>query len=125
MPRATESPASKILNYFHTASMDAAEQLLDLCISAVKARRTKSAQAKARAKAPQPAAATSAPAPVQTAPARKAKPAKKAKTKPATRRTRRHIPPQDVPLPMSMATAHDNGAEDLFDEDAPQPAIVD
>jgi membrane protein involved in colicin uptake len=130
MPRATESPASKILTYFRTATMEAAEQLLDLCTSEVKARRSKSAQAKARAKAaPAAETTTTAAAPAAPAPARrKAAKATKAKAR-KTRATRTRVPqgPQDTPLPMTLATAHDDGdLDDLIDdEEAPQPALID
>lgn len=73
MPRAAQSPAAGILQFFRTASLEAATQLLDLCRAEVRGRIGKSQAAKARAVAPPaPAPATAADRPKRKVKARKA-----------------------------------------------------
>lgn len=58
MPRATTTPASKVLDLFKSLELPVAELLLELVLAAVKDRQTKSREAKARAAQPKKSVAT-------------------------------------------------------------------
>lgn len=60
MPRAEQSKAAQIVNFFRTSQIDVAAMVLGLCQDAVRERKQKSADAKARATTGATAAAADA-----------------------------------------------------------------
>ena len=113
MPRSTQSPAAKILNYFRTADLSVAAEILGLAQDAVRERKSKSDKARRVARKgskPGPALAAATPlAPVASAAPKKvvkAKPAKKAKAKKAKRQAA-PAAEQEPPLPLEAPVEGD------------------
>lgn len=103
MPRAQQSPAGRIVEFFRTSPLETAELVLGLCRDAVSARRQKSTKAKARATKPAESTSTATPA---AAPRKaKAKPAKKTRKA----RTRRSSAVNEPPLPMELNDTGESG----------------
>lgn len=61
MPRAEQSKAAQIVNFFRTSQIDVAGMVLGLCQDAVRERKQRSADAKARATAGPPDTANATP----------------------------------------------------------------
>lgn len=102
MPRATQTPASKVLDAFKSLELPVAQLLLDLAIAAMKERQTKSQVAKARAALPAAKVAAQTKAVFKPAPAAPKAKAKKKAAKPAAIALRRKT---DKPAPAGPTPA--------------------